>query len=89
MMLVSVAMVGDICYIVLQTLLCHTLYIIVNTSCAQGQVRLMDGRVANEGRVELCSGGVWVGIYDTGWDYNDAKVVCKHLGYPYQCKLYV
>ena len=48
-------------------------------------MRLAGGSTANEGRVELCSGGVWVAIYDTGWNYNDAVVVCRQLGYRYEC----
>ena len=49
-------------------------------------MRLVDGSTANEGRVELCSGGVWVAIYGSGWNYNDAVVVCRQLGYHYECR---
>ena len=63
-----------------------TLYFAVNQSCTEGQVRLAGGGTANEGRVELCSSGVWVAIYDSGWNYNDAVVVCRQLGYPYECR---
>ena len=58
----------------------------MNSSCTEGQVRLADGSTAYEGRVEVCRSGVWVAIYDSGWSYNNALVVCRQLGYPHQCK---
>ena len=58
----------------------------VNANCTVGQVRLADGSTTYEGRVEVCRSGVWVAIYDSGWSYYDALVVCRQLGYPYQCK---
>ena len=62
------------------------LYLTVNSGCTEGQVRLADGSTAYEGRVEVCRSGVWVAIYDSGWSYNNALVVCRQLGYPYQCE---
>ena len=59
----------------------------MSSSCTEGQVRLADGSTAYEGRVEVCHDRVWVAIYDSGWSYNNALVVCKQLGYPYLCKL--
>ena len=41
------------------------------------------GNTPNEGYVEaLGSNDRWGGICDDGWDINNAKVVCKMLGYP-------
>ena len=41
-----------------------------------------------EGRVEVCRGGVWGAVYDsTGWNFNDAQVTCRQLGYPSECEL--
>lgn len=50
--------------------------------CVDGQVRLAGTTIANSGRVELCVDGVWTTICDSNWDINDAKVVCRELGYP-------
>ena len=40
-----------------------------------------------EGRVEVCRGGVWGAVYDSEWDFNDAQVTCRQLGYPSECEL--
>ena len=38
--------------------------------------------------MEVCRGGVWGAVYDySGWDFNDAKVTCRQLGYPSECEL--
>ena len=49
--------------------------------CQTGDVRLADGDVAWEGRVELCVNGVWGTICDDLFDAREAGVVCNQLGY--------
>ena len=67
-------------------MLLHIMYFAVNQSFAEGQVHMAGGSTVNEGQVELCSGGVWMAIYDTRWNYNDAVVVCRQLAYRYECR---
>ena len=60
-----------------------------SSNCEQGDIRLIDGNSALEGRVELCTQGLWGAITTTSWDVNDARVVCRQLGLPWECELNV
>ncbi len=53
-----------------------------DTPCSNGDIRLVDGLISTEGRVEVCMDGRWTGICDSSWNYQDAFVVCRQLGYP-------
>ncbi|XP_038061742.1 deleted in malignant brain tumors 1 protein-like [Patiria miniata] len=51
------------------------------TQAPSVSVRLVGGMSSNEGRVEVLYLGHWGTVCDDGWDLNDAKVVCRMLGY--------
>ena len=46
------------------------------------QVRLVNGRDAHEGRVEILYAGVWGAICNDLFNIVAANVVCRQLGYP-------
>ena len=50
--------------------------------CSDGSIRLRQGLIARQGRVEICVEGTWGTVCDTNWDSQDATVVCRQLGYP-------
>ena len=45
-------------------------------------VRLVNGNLPNEGRLEVLYNGEWGTVCANGWDLIDADVVCKEMGYP-------
>lgn len=50
-------------------------------SAREGQIRLTGGRRADEGNVEIFHLGRWGSICDDEWDENEAKIVCRTLGF--------
>lgn len=44
-------------------------------------MRLIDSLVDQEGRLEVCVGGVWGGVCGGNFGKSDAYVACSHLGF--------
>ena len=65
-----------------------------NNTIIDDDIRLVNGRHMMEGRVEVCDEGEWKAVrYPPirrfrGDDYiaRMAKVICRQLGYPWECK---
>uniref|UniRef100_A0A1X7T6A2 Uncharacterized protein n=1 Tax=Amphimedon queenslandica TaxID=400682 RepID=A0A1X7T6A2_AMPQE len=52
-------------------------------NCENGAVRLVNTHTdaTNVGRVELCVENTWTTLCDESWDYKDAQVICRQLGF--------
>jgi hypothetical protein len=44
-------------------------------------VKLVGGKYANEGRIEIQHNGTWGSVCGTGFHAKDARVFCSMLGY--------
>ena len=51
-------------------------------NCKEGSIRVVDGIIEQEGRVEVCVNQVWGSVCDDGWDKTDAHIVCQQMGHP-------
>ena len=83
MMLECSALVSSvmcISYFALLHMLKHDIAIKL-ANCTNGQLRLIGGSSENEGRVEICYENQWGTVCNNGWNAEDARVVCRQLGF--------
>ena len=58
-----------------------TLILYISLSCTGNDVRLFNGYNESEGQLSMCVNGEFHAVCSAGFDVNDARVVCKDLGY--------
>ena len=49
--------------------------------CKDGELRLIGGKIEQEGFVEVCMGGAWGSLCLSSLDYKTGHVVCSRLGH--------
>ncbi len=60
----------------------HVVIVVIDPGeCEEGSIRLVNGTIEQEGRVEVCINGVWGSICASNYfDVTDGYVICKQLG---------
>lgn len=49
--------------------------------CQNADLRLINGSVPYQGRIEICWNETWGTICDQSWSTFDAQVACRQLGF--------
>ena len=65
-------------------LLRHSIYFPIpplTAACSDWDLRLVNGSQPLEGTVQVCFNNTYGTICHDQWNENDARVVCRHLGY--------
>ena len=53
----------------------------ITSDCVDGDIRLVGGSTALEGRIEICFNMVWGAICDSSFTSGEASVACSQLGF--------
>ena len=59
----------------------YLIHIAAEPICTNGQVRLVNGELESQGRVEVCFNNTWGTVCDDLWGEREAQVVCRQLGF--------
>ena len=51
------------------------------SDCNEGQIRLVNGTIEREGRLEICANGLWGSFCPQSFRKSAAHVACKQAGY--------
>ena len=54
---------------------------LITEPCTNFSIRITGTSVPYIGRVEICIDQQWTTLCQSDWGINEAKVVCKELGY--------
>ena len=52
-----------------------------HTVCMDNDLRIVNGTIDREGRLEICVSGSYLSVCDDLWDMADAEVACRQLQY--------
>ena len=58
--------------------------LIYNTAvkeCNETDIRLVDKQTSFDGGVEICNSSLWEPVCGDMWDFREAGVVCRQLGF--------
>ena len=50
-------------------------------TCSTGDIRLQGGADDTQGRVEICMNATWGTVCDDSFNFTDASVACRQLGF--------
>lgn len=53
----------------------------IHDQCLDGELRLVNGSLQEEGVIEICRDGAFSTMCSSNWTVDDSVMVCRQLGY--------